>query len=136
MFVTYTPADGDEQRWEFDPGRVRQSEAEIVEKRYGATYDKWRQAIVTGEAKARRVLLWHLLRRDHHTMRYEDTPDFYMDELVVTHSHGELLTLRDRVLKANLPEEEREAVLAALDIEITEAMAGEDEGKATASSAG
>jgi hypothetical protein len=59
-----------------------------------------------------------------------------MDELVVTHSHGELLTLRDRVLKANLPEEEREAVLAALDIEITEAMAGEDEGKATASSAG
>lgn len=134
MIVTYTPEDGDPQRWEFDPGRVRQSEAEVVEKRCGTTYDKWRAAIVSGEAKARRVLLWHLLRRQHHTLRYEDTPDFYMDDLKVEHTRGELLTLRERVLKANLPEDERDAVLTALDIEITDAIAGEEEGKATAPS--
>ena len=134
MFVTYTPEGGDVQRWEFDPGRVRQSEAEILEKRYGGTYDKLRASIVTGESRARKVLLWHLLRRDHHALRFEDTPDFFMDELKVEHSHGELLTLRDRVLKANLPEDERDAVLTALDIELTDAIAGEEEGKATAPS--
>jgi hypothetical protein len=131
VHVTYTPEDGDVQRWEFDPGRIRRSEAEICEKRYGKNWDQFRAAVVTGEARARSVLLWHLLRREHHTLRFEDTPDFYMDELLVEHTQGELLTLRERVLKANLPDDEREQVLTALDLELSDAIAGEEEGKAT-----
>lgn len=129
MIVTYSPEDGESRRWEFDPDRVRQSEAEMVEKRYGRTYDQWRQAVIQGDSKARRVLLWHLLRREHHTLRYEDTPDFYTGELTVEFSRGELLTIRDRVMKANLSDEEREQILTALDIEITDAI-GDEEGKA------
>lgn len=129
MIVTYSPEGGESRQWHFDPDRVRQSEAEMVEKRYGRTYDQWRQAVIQGDSKARRVLLWHLLRREHHTLRYEDTPDFYTGELKVEFSRGELLTIRDRVMKANLSDEEREQILTALDIEITDAI-GDEEGKA------
>jgi hypothetical protein len=146
MFVTYTPEgtpEGEGQRWEFNPDRVRQSVAEMIEKRFGANWDNFRQGVQSGNAKARRVLLWHLLRvGGHHTLRYEDTPDFYMGEVVVEHSHAELLRLRDRLEKANLDDAEREQARTALDIELTDALTREgiavresdvdDEGKASA----
>ncbi len=122
---------------ELRPDRVRQSEAELIEKRYGQNWDKFRADVQSGSAKARRVLLWHLMRRDHHTLRFEDVPDFYTGELLVEHSADELTALKDRLMKANLPDEEREQILVGLDIEITEAMArGEQiEGKATSNNA-
>lgn len=129
MWVTYRPEDQPEdavQRWEFDPGRVRTSEAELIEKRYGANWDTWLNDVRSGSAKARRVLLWHLLRREHARLRYEDTPDFYMEELLVEHSVVELLELKDRLSKVKLDDESaREQMATALDIEITDAMARE-----------
>lgn len=137
MHVTYRPEDGEEQRWEFVPGRVRQSAAELVEKRFGKNWDIFCAGVQSGDSKARRVLLWHLLRQEHHTLRLEDVPDFFMDELVVEHSVDELHTLRDRLMKTDMPEDEREQMLVALDLEISEAIArGEQhEGKAPSSSA-
>lgn len=129
MFVTYKPESGDEQRWEFDPAKVRQSAAEMIEKRYGGgrTYEQWKAAVQQGESRARRVLLWHLMTRDHHTLRYEDVPDFLMGEFEVEFSLAELHALREQVLKVDAPDkqEERENTLVALDIQITEAMARE-----------
>lgn len=125
MFVTYRPADGDEQKWEFDPDKVRASQAELIEKRAGVSFDTWHNQVRSGGVKARRVLLWHLICRTHHTLRYEDTPDFALGELLVEHSAQELLVLRDRLQKANLPEEDRQQAETALDIEITEAMVRE-----------
>lgn len=137
MHVTYRPEDGGPQQWNFDPGRVRQSEAELIEKRYGHNWDKFRADVQSGSIKARRVLLWHLLRLEHHTLRYEDVPDFYTGELLVEHSAAELAVLKDRLMKASLPEDEREQMVVALDVEITEAIArGEQiEGKASSNSA-
>lgn len=125
MFVTYTPDEGDAQRWEFDPDRIRQSRAEIIEKRYGKNWDQFRAGVQSGDSKARRVLLWHLLSLEHHTLRYEDVPDFFMGAVLVEHSRGELVVLRDRLTKANLPADEREQMLTALDIEITNAIDSE-----------
>lgn len=131
MRVTYTPEDGDQQDWEWDPDRVRQSHAELVEKRYGRPWELFVVDVQAGNAKARRVLLWHLMCRQHHTLRYEDTPDFYMGELKVEHSLDELTEIRDRTLKANMPEDERQELLTALDLGITEQLAkGEEPGKA------
>ena len=131
MFVTYQPEGEKPQRWEFDPDRVRQSRAEIIEKRFGKNWDQFRAGVQSGDSKARKVLLWHLISLEHHTLRYEDVPDFCMGELKVEHSRGELLVLRDRLAKVNLPEDEREQMLTALDIEITDAIASEDDlGKA------
>jgi hypothetical protein len=128
VFVTYRPEDQPAeavQRWEFDPGRIRSVEAELIEKRYGQKFDVWRNDVRVGSAKARRVLLWHLLRRQHPVLRYEDTPDFLMDEVLVEHSVAELVELRDRMAKATLDEETRTQISTALDLEITEAMARE-----------
>lgn len=132
MHVTYRPEDGEEQRWEFDPSKVRASKAELIEKRYGQNWDKWRADVQSGNMRARRVLLWHLLTQEHHTIRYEDTPDFAVDELLVEHSATELAAFKDRLMKADLPEADREQMLVALDLEISEAIArGEQlEGKA------
>lgn len=122
MRITYSPADGDVQQWDFTPDEVRQSEAEVVEKRYGRNWDSFVSDVRAGNAKARRVLLWHLIRRDHHTLRYEDTPDFAMGEVKAEHTLEELVTIREKVQKANLPDEDREQILTALDIEITELL--------------
>lgn len=130
MFVTYKPEDGDERRWTFDPGRVRASKAEMIEKRAGQSWDQWRVAVQAGSIAARRVLLWHLLTLDHPTFRWEDTPDFYADELVIEHSVAELNEVRARVDKANLSAEEKEAFYALFDQELTEAMAREEAGAA------
>ncbi|MET9301786.1 hypothetical protein ABZX66_20930 [Micromonospora aurantiaca] len=137
MHVTYSPADGETQRWEFDPGKVRASQAELIEKRFGGNWDSFRTEVQAGSIRARRVLLWHLLTREHHTLRFEDTPDFYAGELVVEHSAQELGQLKDRLMKANLADSDREQMLIALDIEISEAIArGEQmEGKAISNSA-
>lgn len=124
MIVTYRPADGDQQVWEFDPDQVRASQAEMIEKRYGAKWDQWRQDIELGASKARRVLLWHLMRtgpQGHPTLRFEDVPDFIMGELVVEHSVSEVQRIIGRLSKMKMDESEREQVMAALDIALAEA---------------
>ncbi|MFF0469328.1 hypothetical protein ACFYPX_18090 [Micromonospora zamorensis] len=138
MHVTYTPEGGTAQRWDFNPGRVRAAEAELIEKRYGKAWDQFRADVQTGSMKARRVLLWHLLRREHHTLRFEDVPDFYTDELLVEHSVDELTLMREKLAQADLPDGDRDQMLAMLDIELAEAAArGEvPGGKALSNSAG
>jgi hypothetical protein len=121
--VTYKEsAEAQPRVWNFDPDEVPQSQAEIIEKRYGQLWDQFLADVRQGSAKARRVLLWHLLRLEHHTLRFEDTPDFKMGAVKVEHSVEELLRVRDRVAKANLDPEEKDGILAALDVEITEQM--------------
>lgn len=127
MKVTYNPSGDSPRVWFFDPDEVPQSQAEMIEKRYGQLWDAFLADVRQGSARARRVLLWHLLRLEHHTLRLEDTPDFKMGALKVEHTVDELLTLRGRILKASLPDDERDGILAALDVEITEAMGEEPE---------
>lgn len=131
MFVTYKPEGNDPQIWEFDPNKVRASQAEMVEKRYGQPWDVFLRDLIKGSMLARRVLLWHLTRLSHHMLRFEDTPDFYAAELTVEYSREELQALRDEAEKSKaITDDERTAALAALDEEIAKAPTGVDEGKA------
>jgi len=135
MYVTYRPEGGEERRWVFEPGKVRASRAEMIEKRAGENWDSWLASVQMGSMKARRVLLWHLLSLDHPTLRFEDV-DFLADELVVEHSAAELAEIRARVYAAKLPDDQREQVLAVLDAEIEAAREreGRDGGEGKASS--
>lgn len=119
MKVTYSLMGEPDQVFDFDPDRVRVSEAEIMEKRYGGTWTELRAGITQGNAKARRVLLWHLLRRTHHTLRYEDTPDFAFGDVKVEHEIHELAAMRDKIAKSN--HARKDELLSALDVEIAEA---------------
>lgn len=133
MYVDYKPEDGDKQSWEFDPDKVRQSDAEMIEKRYGKQWNEFRGGVLQGDSKARRVLLWHLMRRQHPHLRYEDVPDFCMGELLVEQSYPELAEMRERIEKADLGDELRSQMLAGLDVAISDAIAREEaSGKALA----
>lgn len=137
MHVTYKPEDGTPQEWEFNPGRVRAGAAEVIEKRFGDSWEKFCAAVQQGSMRARRVLLWHLLTREHPGLRLEDVPDFYADEVVVEHSVAELTELRERLDKADLPEDQRVMTHAAFDLAMSEAMAREErlgQGKALSAS--
>jgi hypothetical protein len=136
MHVTYAPEDGDRQEWTFEPGRVRSSAAEVMEKRYGDNWDSLVVGIQAGNIRARRVLLWHLLTRQHATLRFEDTPDFFADELTVSFSVAELTALRERTASAKLPADIQEKALAGIDMELDAARKREGatpdaEGKAS-----
>lgn len=138
MIVTFTPEDGDTQRFHFNPRKIKATQAEMIERRYGGRWNLWIDEVSLGSMTARRVLLWFLLQRQHPVFRWEDTPDFCMDELLVELDRDELTRARDAVAaRADLEDELRERALAAFDEQIEKApAAGPDRGKADASSDG
>lgn len=145
MFVQYTPKDGDAQTWDFVPDDVFEDDAELIEKHSGATWDTFLDNLRGGQARARRVLLWHLTRQVHPKLRFEDTPRFRMGELVVEFGAAELRELIDKLAKADVVGEEREQerqdILARLEVELTDALlrehaTAEPEGKALSGGSG
>jgi hypothetical protein len=144
MQVTYKPEneDGTERAgegWvkEFNPQRVRQSRAEMIEKRYGQRYAVWVSEIQAGEAKARRILVWHLLSLEHPTYKMEDVPDFMFGELELDYSVSDLQKLRGQVAESSMDDAAKAETLDRLDMEIAtrllkpaEELTAEDLGKA------
>jgi hypothetical protein len=124
MHVTYTPedpADGDRQEWTVSLGRMRQSEAVLLEKTFGGTKDEFDIAVQRGDSHARRVLLWHLMRQDHPRMPFKSTPDFFVDEIEIELGEKELEKLRGQIAKApQLTEFERTTMLDALEAQLAE----------------
>lgn len=137
MFVTYEPEGSTEpRRWEFRPGRLRESRAEMLERRYAkligektVPFEQFRMAVLQDQASARRVLLWHLLQLEHPTLRIEDV-DPLRDELTIEASRSELTELRDTLATAGgLDDTQRELMLAQIDTQIA-AAPEDDAGKA------
>lgn len=131
MWVTYTPDDpatsGDGGRWEFDPARVLGQHAEMIERRYGSTWEKFCADVARGSMRARRVLLWYFRMKEHPGYRLEDLPDFYTGELVVSFSVKELTELRANVEKADWDSDaEREQALVSVDQLLSEAIDEEE----------
>lgn len=135
MKVTYTPEDGEPQIWPFLPGRVRQSRAALIEKLYGKNWDMFVFDVQSGSMAARRVLLWHVMSVEHPTIRLEDVPDFFADEVVVEHGAAELREMLDAAEKnvESIPADQRDVALSMLrgQLEAAEALeGGAPEGKA------
>lgn len=128
MFVTYAPEDGDKQEWTFNPKRIRAAEAQVLLKEFGqSSWDLFLQHIRQNDPHARRVLLWHLTRRDHPLAKFADTPDFYVDELTVELSTVELAEMIDMASAAPIPPDEKAAVLAGFRAELERAQQREAE---------
>lgn len=137
MLVTYKPEDGSEQSWQFDFKRVRRSEAIILEKQYGAgrTWGQFAMACMQGSAEALTLLLWMLQRRGHPALRFEDVPDFYLDEIDLDFGADEWRQMRDEAATSDDPQ--APMALAVANQKLAEAEAREQaagEGKATSNS--
>lgn len=124
MIVTYTPEGQDAQQWEWEPNKVRAVEAELVEKRFGDNWEQFKVAVMQGSTKARRVLLWHLLKRAHATIRLEDV-DYATGELTVEMTKVELADMRAAIVKARgISDRDREQALTAIDVQMEDAPEG------------
>ncbi|MFA7117119.1 MAG: hypothetical protein WC140_07835 [Bacteroidales bacterium] len=121
MIVTYSPAGQDNQVWTWDPGQVRAKDAELIEDKFGGTWDEFNLQLLQGRMRARRVLLWHLLRSEHPTIRIDDI-DFAASELTLDLQPAELQLMREGIQKAaGLSEDKRDLALQLIDQQITEA---------------
>jgi hypothetical protein len=81
MKLKYTPDGAEAQLWDVQLGKLRSHESEAIEKRTGLHYGgDFKEALLKGGMLARRALLFTMLRRTHHTIRFDDV-DFADDEL-------------------------------------------------------
>jgi hypothetical protein len=126
MHVTFNPEDGSEEKnWTFDPDDVLRSEATAIEKAYGESWEQWINALRIKNAKARTVLLWHLLKADHPKLRFDDTPDFRMRQMKVEMSSAELKEVFDQMARTKMDEDLREAFENAFQRDYQDALARE-----------
>lgn len=140
MFVIYAPqdpADGDRQEWAWDANRIKANEGQVLLKEFGETsWDLFVQGVKINNPHARRVLLWHLMRRSHPLMRFSDTPEFFIGEVTVELDSDELIVFRDKVQEssqASLPAD-KDMMISALEAEIEQAQKREAElGKSSGS---
>jgi hypothetical protein len=143
MILTYTPGEGDVQRWEFQLGKFRVGEQKAIQLAsrmpFGSVFKK---NLINGDVFARQALLWVLQRRLHSRLQLADV-DFADDELVLEFDRGELQEMLDALEKGDVEdgasEAERVQAIAAISAEIArlDADRGDDgegeqsEGKAT-----
>ncbi|MDX2679297.1 hypothetical protein [Streptomyces soliscabiei] len=130
MYLVYKPEGSDEpKRWKYQPKKLMSAEREMLEKYTGRDFTDFSQAVLKGNAKCRRALLYLYLKREHPTLKFDDV-DFAWDELTLEHSKGELQLMREQ-LSDTVPPEQLDSVRAKLDEEIAEAYEDPDEeGKA------
>jgi hypothetical protein len=136
MKLTYKPEDGDPQSWEVKLGRLRTLETEAIEKATGMAYgSEFKEALLKGNTRARRALLWTLLRRQHPAVKLVDV-DFADDELVLEMDAEELTDTIAEVRSApGLDDDQRAQALAILEHQLA-AAGGPPAGKARARRAG
>ncbi|MFI2437400.1 hypothetical protein [Streptomyces sp. NPDC018693] len=123
MKVTYTPDEGDEQVFDYNPNKLLSAEREALEKRTGKPFNEFAMGVLKGNALCRRALLHVLLKRQHPTIAFDDV-DFCWDELKVEMTKGEIELAVARLREKNGDEDLIEAMLKEFD------GAPEDEGKA------
>lgn len=123
MKVTYTPEDGDEQVFDYNPNKLLSAEREALEKRTGRSFNEFAMGVLKGNALCRRALLHVLQKRQHPTIAFDDV-DFCWDELKVEMTKGEITLAVARLREKNGDEDLAESMLKAYD------DAPDDEGKA------
>ena len=129
MYLVYADGGDEPKRWKYQPKKLMSAEREMLEKYTGRDFTEFSKAVLKGNAKCRRALLYLYLKREHPTLKFDDV-DFAWDELTLEHSKGELQLMREQ-LSDTVPPEQLDSVRAKLDEEIAEAYEDpEEKGKA------
>lgn len=112
MIVTFTPTEGDVRIYEFKPRLLPNSDAEMIERLTGQTYQSFVQAATSGSAKARRALVFLFEKRVHPTLKWE-TFDFPYGAVEVEYDRDELAAAREAVEDDGSVDEDAKAVFVA-----------------------
>jgi len=123
MYVRWDPENGETPtEFDFDPEDLLKSEGKAIEKQYGKSVEVWLNQLRVKELTAREVLLWHLLRQTHKTLRFDDVPDFRLRQLKVEMSSAELRELQKRTERMKFTDDERDQLRQAFEVDIRDAM--------------
>lgn len=124
MHVTWDPEDGgDKVILEFKPDDdLGSKEAEEIEKLFGSPIEQWINALRMKSAKARRLLLWWMLRQNHRKLMFKDVPDFKLRQMKVEMDVPELQELWKRLSQMKMDEDQMEQLRSAFEIDIRDAM--------------
>lgn len=99
MFIKYTPAEGEQQQFYFQLAKLMTVEAEKIEEVTGWSFDDFQTQLMKGFVKARRVLLWILLKRQHPTMKLADI-NVPVDAITVEFDRDEFDSMLEQLGKA------------------------------------
>lgn len=88
MFLVYSPGDGDEQRFPYDPRKIRSLDMEAIERVTGRVWSQFTVEVVQGSALCRRALLWVMLRHNHHGLKFAEV-DIAFGEVKLEYSWEE-----------------------------------------------
>jgi len=115
MIVKYAPSGGETSEWTYKAEELPSVDAEDLEDAMGITFDEYQVKLMTGGAKARRALLWIMLRRDNKTLKFADV-SFKMGELTVDFDGEELGRIKDAIQKdKTLSDDVKAQALAAIE---------------------
>jgi hypothetical protein len=126
MLVIYEPVDGERQEFEYHPNELLSFDSEAIEDVGGPTwadYEEFGERLSSGNLKARRAILWIMLRRQNPKLRFSDLV-VRVDEVNIDADADDLRTYLKR---DNLTEAERAEAQALL--EERTGGASEPEGK-------
>lgn len=93
MRIIYTPTDGEKHEWIWKPREAPSFEAEDLEETTGWDFPEFLQRFIAGSTRARRAVLWVLLRREHPRLRF-DQVTFTMGELADEYDDDEIAAAR------------------------------------------
>lgn len=127
MQLTYKPAGQEDPTvWVLNLGKLLSPEAEAIEKVTGMNYGlEYKEALLRGNMRCRRAILWVLQRRTHPTIKFDDV-SFADDELSIEMTRDEWIAVRNKTVEEGASPE----VLAAIDKEIDSAPDPSSVGKA------
>jgi hypothetical protein len=125
--IVYSPRDGERREWTWKPSELPSHEAELIEDVMDLPYQAFVAKWLSGSTRARRALLWVLLRRDVPALEFGQVR-FLLDELGDDFDDDELANMRARL---NEPEPDDPVEAAGLE-RIREILADRDAADAVA----
>jgi hypothetical protein len=117
MDFIYTPEGADEKRWEWAPGRIPSTDAEIIERRTGMLFPEWSKACAEGSMLAQHAFIFVQLRKDNPSLEWAQvvfTADEVRFEFTEDDQRGWLENLEAAVGRGDKLNESEQAMLAAL----------------------
>jgi hypothetical protein len=111
MRLIYTPEDAPPQEWSLRLSELLSPESEALEgcaRDSWQTFDEFTDLVDQGNLKARRALLWILLRRENPKLRFVDLV-VKVGETDLDYDDGQVADLRATVADESASEEDRES---------------------------
>jgi len=129
MYFVYRPdASSEWQKWLFEPEKLLSPEAEVIERKTGLDYNDFVKK-VQGNMRCRRALLWVLLKREHHQLKFDDV-QISLEQTDFRFTRAEYAEMREKAHE-QFSGAELDEFLEALDAEAEEkAVDDETEGEA------